>query len=100
MSEVADESAGVAGSIASEVKFGGSAKRIKVHKSLVSATALTGGPYERERFDCVPSWGLKVFGHVPRPELDEVPVGVHHVGRARVLVGSERVLADVEARRP
>ena len=35
------------------VKFGVSGKRIKVHKQLVSATARTGGTYERERFDCV-----------------------------------------------
>ncbi len=57
VSEVADDTAGVAGSIAGEIKFGGSAKRIKVHKTLVSATALTGGPYERERLDCVPAQG-------------------------------------------
>ena len=52
VSEVADDTLGISGSVAGDIKFGGAAKRIKVHKQLVSATALTGGPYLRERFDC------------------------------------------------
>ena len=52
VSSVQDDTTGVSGSLADEIKFGGEAKRINVHKQLVSATALTGGPYPRERFDC------------------------------------------------
>ena len=38
---------------------------------------------------------LEVPGDVPRPELDEVAVGVVEVRRAGVLVGAERVLGDL-----
>jgi hypothetical protein len=51
-SEVDDGSWGASAHAADEVKFGAAYKRIKVHRTLVSATARTGGPYERQRVDC------------------------------------------------
>jgi hypothetical protein len=54
-SEVDDGSWGAAAEAAEELKFGVSYKRIKVRRSLVSASARAGG-FERERLDCqVPS---------------------------------------------
>jgi hypothetical protein len=55
VSEVTDDSSGLSGHIRGGLKVGGSGKRIKVQRELLEATARTGGPYERERFDCQPS---------------------------------------------
>ena len=52
VSEVDDDSSGVSGSVRGGWKFGAGARRIRIHKRLVDATARTGGPYARERFDC------------------------------------------------
>jgi hypothetical protein len=52
VSEVDDGSWGVAGSVSGDVKFGAGYKHVKVRRSLVSARARTGGPFERERYDC------------------------------------------------
>ncbi len=49
MSAVQDDSGGVSGSLGKLV--GGTYKRIKVHRSLVSASARADGR-ERQRFDC------------------------------------------------
>jgi hypothetical protein len=54
ISEVDDRSWGASGSVRGGLEFGAGGKRIKVHRKLVEATARTGGPYERERFDCQP----------------------------------------------
>ncbi len=56
VSSVADDTKGISGSVKGGWKFGGSVKRIKVHRELVSAGARVGG-MERERYDCV--GGLK-----------------------------------------
>lgn len=55
VSSVEDDTRGVSGSVRGGWKFGGSVKRIKVHRELVSAGARVGG-LERERYDCM---GLK-----------------------------------------
>ncbi|MDA0178898.1 hypothetical protein OJ997_01220 [Solirubrobacter phytolaccae] len=55
VSSVSDDSRGISGSVRGGAKFGGSAKKIDVHRSLVEASARTGG-YDRRRLDCqVPS---------------------------------------------
>ncbi len=51
--DVDDNSSGVSGSIRAPIKFGGGGRRIEIHKRLVDAGARTGGPRERERFDCL-----------------------------------------------
>jgi hypothetical protein len=55
VSEVSDDSRAASFSIQLGAKVGLSGKRIEVHRKLVEATARTGGPRERERFDCQPS---------------------------------------------
>ena len=57
VSEVDDGSAASPARSPTRSSSAATTKRIKVHKQLVSATALTGGPYERERFDCEPAQG-------------------------------------------
>ncbi|MBE2318550.1 hypothetical protein DVA67_021395 [Solirubrobacter sp. CPCC 204708] len=52
VSSVEDDTRGISGSVKGGWKFGGSVKRIKVHRSLVSASARAGG-FERQRYDCV-----------------------------------------------
>jgi hypothetical protein len=52
VSEVDDASWGASGHVAGGIRFGAAGKRIKVHRTLVEATARTGGSRERERFDC------------------------------------------------
>ena len=51
VSSVEDDTKGVSGSAKGGWKFGGAYKRIKVKRSLVSASARVGG-FERERRDC------------------------------------------------
>jgi hypothetical protein len=52
VSSVQDDTKGLSGSVKGGWKFGGSIKRIKVHRELVSASARVGG-LDRERYDCV-----------------------------------------------
>jgi hypothetical protein len=52
VSEVDDDSRAVSGSVRGGWKFGAGGRRIDIHKRLVDASARTGGPYERDRFDC------------------------------------------------
>ena len=59
VSDIADGSRSVSGSAAAGIKFGASYKDVEVRRSLVSATARTGGPFERERFDCELAQGAR-----------------------------------------
>jgi hypothetical protein len=52
VSEIDDNSWGVSGSVRGGLRFGGGVRKVKIHKRLVEATARTGGPHDRERFDC------------------------------------------------
>jgi hypothetical protein len=52
VTSVEDDTRGISGSLKGGWKFGGTVKRIRVHRSLVSASARTGG-LERQRYDCV-----------------------------------------------
>jgi hypothetical protein len=51
VSSVEDDTKGVSGSAKGGWKFGGAYKRIKIKRSLISASARVGG-FERERRDC------------------------------------------------
>jgi hypothetical protein len=51
-SAVDDDTWGVSAHESGEVKFGVSYTRIKTHRTLIDATALTRGSSERDRFDC------------------------------------------------
>lgn len=51
VSSVEDDTKGISGSAKGGWKFGGSVKRIKVHRELISAGARVGG-LERVRYDC------------------------------------------------
>ncbi|HET6550417.1 MAG TPA: hypothetical protein VFG79_18275 [Solirubrobacter sp.] len=51
VSTVDDRSVGASGHVAGGIKFGAGGRLIKIHRTLVEATARTGGR-ERERFDC------------------------------------------------
>ena len=98
VSEVDDDSIGASrAASARRVKFGGSGKWIDDPQAARRGDRADRRPHERERFDCMRP--AQVAGDVPRPQLDEVVVGVVDVGRARVRAGLERVLADVEAGR-
>jgi len=53
-STVDDQTTGASASGEEEIKFGFSYKHLKVHRTLISATARTGGPFNRRRLDCLP----------------------------------------------
>jgi hypothetical protein len=52
VSSIEDDTRGVSGSVKGGWKFGGSVKRIRINRELISASARVGG-LERQRYDCV-----------------------------------------------
>jgi hypothetical protein len=52
VSTVQDDSKGASGSVRVGYRFGAGGRITRIHKSLVEASARTGGSRDRERFDC------------------------------------------------